>query len=105
MAVTLTSSELQNILGLDSAATAQRLLAVASGVVADYVQENMTIPAGVEDEAVIRCAGYLNQRPVSGATRQRVGDLEVEYRNAGMSPLRNSGAMALLSPFKQRRAC
>ena len=103
MAITITSSELQTILGLDSASTAQRLLAVASGVVADYVQMNTSIPAGIEDEAMLRVAGYLNQRPAPWISSQKVGDLQVDF-HGGVSPLRNSGAMALLSPFKQRRA-
>ena len=59
-------------------------------------------PASVKTEGVIRCAGWLyGNKP--GLRKVNVRSVDIEY-SGGQSALRHSGAMALLSPFKIRRA-
>ena len=59
-------------------------------------------PAVVKSESVIRCAGWLyGNRP--GIRKVGVSNIDIEFEG-GQSALRHSGAMALLSPFKIRRA-
>ena len=59
-------------------------------------------PAVVKSEAVIRAAGWLHSnRP--GLRKVGVSNIDIEFEG-GQSALRHSGAMALLSPFKVRRA-
>lgn len=61
-----------------------------------------TVPETVERSAVLRLAYYdyharLARRPADG------GMLDARFRrDAPLAPLRASGAMALLSPFKRR---
>ena len=61
-------------------------------------------PRAVRNEAVIRFAAYLAQTPKGGITKigTRGVDIEFSTNHAGM--FRNSGAAALLSPWKVRRA-
>ena len=62
-------------------------------------------PADVKDEAVIRFAGYLSQSASFGAIRKGgVGPLSVEYITNHASMFRNSGAAAILTHWKIRRA-
>ena len=99
MAVTITAQELEGLIGSDGTGAA-RLLEVCTEMVNDYASE---VPDAIANEAVIRTAGWLVEQP-PGIMSQSVGDgLSIDYRG-GTSPLRNSGAMALLSPFKKRRA-
>ena len=69
--------------------------------VSAYVRGS-TLPESVERSAVLRLAYYdyharLARRPADG------GMLDARFRrDAPLSPLRASGAMALLSPFKRR---
>ena len=98
MAVTITAQGLRQFTGTDIE-TATRLLAVSTEMVNDYASD---VPDAVADEAVIRLAGYLHEVP-PGIMSQSVEDVgSLAYK--GTSPLRSSGAMALLSPFKKRRA-
>ena len=82
-----------------SEAVAARLGPVASALVENYAS---AAPESIKDEAVIRAAGWLRaNRP--GLRKVGVGGVDIEY-SGGLSALRNSGAMSLLSPFKIRRA-
>ena len=60
-------------------------------------------PANVLEEACIRTAGWLRDVDPGFASVSLDGD-NVEYRPAHGSALRNSGAQALLSPWRVRRA-
>ena len=100
MAITLTASELQAALGIDSA-TAIRLLPVATELVNRFAPD---APGVIADEAVVRTAAWLHEAPAAGQTSETTGDLSTRYAASSMSALRNSGAMSLLSPWKQRRA-
>ena len=100
MAVTLTIPALQTELGIDSV-TATRLLAVSSALVARYAPD---APDAVQNEAAIRCAGWLNEQPAAAVRSESVGDISTAYAPNMQSALRHSGAMALLSTFKVHRA-
>ena len=100
MAVTITAAELGSALGVDIA-IATRLLPVATALVMQYAP---TAPEAVGNEATIRAAGWLHASPKSGAVQERVGEVDTAYLFEATGCLRNSGAMSLLSPFKQRHA-
>ncbi len=78
----------------------QRVGAVAAALVERYAP---AAPQAVKDEAVIRAAGWLADQPPAVA-KETVGPMSVEYMPARQSALRHSGAMAMLSPWKVRRA-
>ena len=118
MAVTITVAELAKVLGNYNVPAyvpgtdptpvivqkAERLLPIASELVTEYCRGSI-VPGSVMNEAVVRCAGWLNSMVLStGIKNQKVDDLEVEYFASQRSALKNSGAEGLLSRFKQRRA-
>ena len=75
----------------------------ASGLVERFAPD---APSAIKNEAVIRVAGWIHSRepkPVQGIT---VGGIRLDYRERFFSPdaMRNSGARALLSPWRTRRA-
>ena len=100
MAVTLTAAELAAALGID-ATLAARYLGVASALVDKYAD---TAPAEVKREGIIRASGWLHSHPKSGAVSEAQGDIKTEWLYEASGCLRHSGAMSLLSPFKQRHA-
>ena len=73
MAVTLISSELESLLGVDSA-TATRLLNVAEPIVTEYARGS-TIPGAIMNEATIRICGYLHGMPKPAIKRESGGPL------------------------------
>ena len=93
MAVTLTATELAAALRLgdspEETAEATRLLAYVQEAVTRHVE---TAPDAVHNEAARRLAGYLFDQPEAAR-----GDA---YAAAG----RNSGAWAILAPYRIRRA-
>ena len=74
---------------------------VATELVERYAPD---APDAVADEAAIRCAGYLAQQPSDARRSTTVGGVSSSWAATHTSALRHSGAMALLSPFKIRRA-
>lgn len=58
----------------------------------------------LKDEAVVRCAGWLAEQPGAAIRSESVGDISTSYATNNMSALRHSGAMALLTRWKVRRA-
>ena len=102
MAVTITAAELAGILKTD-AATTTRLLAVATELVQDY---NPDADETLQNEAAIRCAGWINQSSSGyGYIREgSAGELSVAYATSQKNALYFSGAAALLTRSKQRRA-
>ena len=100
MAVTLTGGELAEALNTNQALAA-RLHGVAVALVERYAPK---APEAVQNEAVIRTAGWLDEQPRGGVRSETIGDETFEYAPAMVSALRHSGAMALLSPWKVRRA-
>ena len=106
MAITLTLSETAQELGLrEEDKRFSRLYDVASELVNEYSRAS-TVPSHIQNEAMVRCLGWLlrDNGKSGGLKSQKVDDLEVEYFSNQRSALKQSGAEALLSRFKQRRA-
>ena len=105
MAVTITAESLAEAIG-SSAEVAERLLPVVADLVEAYAPH---APDAVSNEASIRAAGWLADTPPSSISRTEAvtGSVssEIEYGPAlRYSALRASGAMGLLTGWKQRRA-
>ena len=93
MAVTLTVADLLSALRLgqtpEETAQGVRLLAYATAAIEQHA---LSAPTAISNEAAIRLAGYLFDQPFAGR-----GPV---YSNA----LRNSGAAAMLLPYRVHRA-
>ena len=101
MAVTLDATTLATVIGSD-AATATRLLPVVTELVQDYAP---LAPEALQNEACLRCAGWLYGHPSDGLNTNTIGDFTARFSGGSMlSPLKYSGAEALLSKYKVRRA-
>ena len=97
MAVTITAIELAAAMRIGDGSTAlvepqasviSRLLASATTIVERYAPN---APTAIQNEAVVRVAGYLYDAPPGASARTA-------------SAMRDSGAMALLSPWRIIRA-
>jgi len=100
MAVTLSAEEL----AAEVAATperAARILRVASQMVTDYAP---AAPDAIHNEAAIRFGGYLAQSDYGGIREESIGPQSVAYTLNHAMMFRNSGAQALLTRYKHRRA-
>ena len=93
--------ELGAALGEDDDTVTARLGATASALVEQYAA---AAPQVVRNEAVVRCAGWLREAPSYGARMESEGDISTSFAPTMTGALRASGAMALLSPWKIRRA-
>ena len=100
MAVTLTAAQLAEAVGVDSK-TATRLLAVAAELVNRFAPD---APDAISNEAAIRTAGWLAEQPSAAIRAETEADISTSYAPSMQSALRHSGAMALLSSWKIRRA-
>ena len=58
----------------------------------------------LQDEAVIRFAGYLSNTFYGAVLSETEGPLTVQYQANDAAAFRNSGAAALLTRYKVRRA-
>ena len=101
MAVTLSAVEVAAATGTKPA-TATRLLAVATALIEQYGA--VAAPEAVQNESALRVAGYLHGQPKPSIRAESMGSVSVDYAPSRQGALRHSGAMALLSPFKVRRA-
>ena len=103
MAVTLAqlreAIEIETDSSTDSAL--QRMLYTASGLVERYAS---TAPDSAKDEAVVRTVGWLANQPAFSLKGSTAVGVRRSYDTMQLSALRHSGAMALLSPWKVRRA-
>ena len=96
----LTAAELASELDVDST-RAGHVLAGSWELVRRYAP---LAPLAIHREAVIRTAGWLVEQPAAAVRSESVGDISTAYAATHTSALRHSGAMALLSPWKVRRA-
>lgn len=78
-------------------AEATRLLPVARSIVTRYAPD---APESVANEAIIRIVGYYAEARYGGFVSNETKIPPATHAAA----FRNSGAMALISPFKRRRA-
>ena len=88
-------------IGVTDEDTLDRLGAAAATLVERYAPD---APSEIKNEAVVRAAGWLAQQPAASVRSESVGDIRTSYMPTHLSALRHSGAMALLSPWKIRRA-
>ena len=100
MAVSIDVNGLMEATGLDTA-TATRLLPVATRIVEDYA---VSAPSELQDEATIRLSGYLASTPWGAAQSETVGPMTISYQSNDAAAFRNSGAAALLTRYRIRRA-
>ena len=93
MAVNLTAEQLATAIRIGGAAEeteqVQRLLSAASAAVEHHAPD---APAVIQNEAVIRLAGYFFDAP------------QAAHGSGFADVLRNSGASALLLPYRVHRA-
>lgn len=78
-----------------------RLGATAAALVEAYAP---TAPLPLKNEAAVRVAGYLAQSDFGGIASEEVGVRRVAYVERHGALFRNSGAEALLTRHKRRRA-
>ena len=88
-------------IGVTDEDTLDRLGAAAAALVERYAPD---APIAIKNEAVVRAAGWLAQQPAASVRSESVGDIRTSYMPTHSGALRHSGAMALLSPWKIRRA-
>ena len=100
-ALTAATAALGGALGEDDDTTTARLGASAAALVERYAPG---APDAIKCEAVIRCAGWLREAPSYGARSESEGEISTSYTPSATGALRASGAMALLSGWKVRRA-
>ena len=88
---------------LPDGAPVARLGAVAAALTEEY---SPGAPQPIRDEAVIRTAGWLHEsKPGLADSKMSAGPLDIARTfSPGLSALRHSGSMALLSRWKIRRA-
>ena len=96
----LSATELAVAVGVD-ATRAGHLLSAAWALVQRYAP---AAPDGILREAVIRTAGWLAEQPAASVRSEDTGDIATNYAPTMQSALRHSGAMALLTAWKIRRA-
>ena len=102
MAVTLTDEQLAAAIGSESfPQVTARVLATAEAVVLDYAPD---APDAIHNEAVVRFAGYLYGSDYGGIRSQELGPQRIEFVTNHAAMFRNSGAAALLTRYKHRRA-
>ena len=82
-------------------ATLDRLGSTAAELVERHAPD---APQPIKNEATIRTAGWLAQQPAASVRSESVGDIRTSFAPTHLGALRHSGAMALLSPWKIRRA-
>ena len=78
-----------------------QLGAVAAARVEEYAPG---APQVLKDEAVIRFAGYLAQSDFGTIRKEQIGPQSFEYVTNHAAAFRNSGAAALITRWKIRRA-
>ena len=81
----------------------QTVAKTAAELVTKYLGTGNTCPQSVKDEAAIRAIGWMIERPSYGLTAATHWSGSSRTYDA-KGCLRGSGAMSILSPFKERRA-
>ena len=101
-ALTAATATLKAVLGADlDDARVQALGSAAAALVERYAAG---APDPIKCEAVIRCAGWMSEQPAAAVRSEATGDISTSYAATHASALRHSGAMAMLSLWKIRRA-
>lgn len=101
MSVTLTAAALATAIARE-VSVATRLLSVTTAIVEEYAP---AAPSEVQNEAVLRFAGYLgNTQGVLGFRAIDIGGLNVEPLSAHGPAFHHCGAAALLAKFRTHSA-
>ena len=100
MAVTIPAADLGAAAQL-AGDQATRLLPVVTALVEQYAPD---APEAIQNEAAVRCAGWLGHTAAGSIAKVDTGPRSTEYAPGQLSALRHSGAMSLLAPWKLRRA-
>ncbi|MCY3608982.1 MAG: hypothetical protein OXG57_11155 [Acidimicrobiaceae bacterium] len=100
MAVTIDADELATAAGIDAAA-ATRLLAVVTARIDRYAPD---APDAIANEAAVRGAAYLGDAPAVPGSTVDLGPVKIGTPYTNQDWWRKSGAAALLSPWRVRRA-
>lgn len=98
--VTLTPQELAAETGADPS-RAERVLPVVASIIVDYAPQ---APTQLLNEACVRFGGYLLASDFGTVRSETLGPQAAEYVTNHAAMFRNSGAMALLTRYKRRRA-
>ena len=101
-ALTAATACLKAAIGADL--TDERVQALGAAAAALVEKYAAGAPQPIKNEAVIRTAGYMLEQPAAAVRQDVVGEINTSYAATHVSALRHSGAMALLSPWKVRRA-
>ena len=101
MALAAATDTLAAALGEEDEATVKRLGSSAAALVERFAP---AAPEAIKNEATIRAAGWMREQPAAAVRSETVGDISTSFAATHTSALRHSGAMALLSPWKVRRA-
>ena len=99
MAITLTATDLEAVLGTNGGGRAAKLLAIASELVNQEGGEDA--PDAISNEAVILVAAFVKGRHFGPNSEKKIGDLTVRVRAVG-SAMRLSGARTMLSAWRER---
>ena len=79
----------------------QRIHATAVQTVASFAPD---APTTIQNEAIVRFGGYLAQADFGTIRSQELGPQSFEFVTNHAAMFRNSGAAALLTRYKRRRA-
>ena len=101
MPVTLQAAHVAEYVGVDLQ-RADMLLSAARPMVENYGATRAD--NNLLNESTLRVCGFLAAQPFASIRRESTGGIDTSYAPALQSALRNSGAMAMLSPFRVRRA-
>ena len=101
MAVTITLVDFQRRVAGAAATDGAAILAAATAIVERYAPG---APDAVQNEAVVRLGGYLAQSDYGGIVSEAIGAKSTTYAVNHAALLFRSGAKALLSAWKVRRA-
>ena len=96
MAVTVDAATLKRVVnGIKGSSDADiaRMLATATELVTAEVVDIDDVPDNLANQCVIRVVTFIRQ------SENHIGQLEVETRQFAVSPVRASGARAMLAPY------
>lgn len=87
-------------------AEAREMLETAVLLVRAVLDEDHLPPERVEEDAAVTTAAFMADRPGGPIARERAADLDISYAAGSrtMSPVRGSGALGMLTPWRQHGA-
>lgn len=85
---------------------AREILETAAILVRQVLDEDNLPPARIEEDAAVLTAAFMADRPGGPIARERAADVDVTYASGSrlMSPVRGSGALGMLKPWRMHGA-